>query len=149
MRPPIRAAVLSLFLAALTIAQEAPDAFLAERILAPNALVFLSVPQTAAVSEDYAKSNLAALVNHPEIKSFTGPLESWWKKRKTQPANVGGFDFFNLAIVLIAYFFWCYKEVVAESATACLGRWRARWLMTPRSDPIAAVLLDLSSGTSA
>ena len=30
-------------------------------------------------------------------------------------------DFFNLAIVLIGYFFWCYKEVVAESTTVCLG----------------------------
>ena len=90
MRPSIRAALLGLALAGLTIAQEPPDSFLAERILPPNALVYLSVPQTAAGSEDYAKSNLAALVNHPEIKSFTGPFESWWKKRKTQPANVGG-----------------------------------------------------------
>ncbi|MGH9176587.1 MAG: hypothetical protein ACRD1H_19620, partial [Vicinamibacterales bacterium] len=32
-------------------------------------------------------------------------------------------EFFNLAFVLFAYFFWCYKEVVAESTTVCLGRW--------------------------
>src|SRR6185295_2056646 len=86
----IRTAALGLALATLTIAQEAPDSFLAERILAPNALLFLSLPQSASITDDYAKSNLAKLVNHPEIKSFTGPLESWWKKRKTQPANVGG-----------------------------------------------------------
>ena len=54
-------------------------------------------------------------------------------------------DFFNLAVVLIAYFFWCYKEVVAGSATVCLGRWRTRWLTTPRSDLIAAVLLGIAS----
>jgi hypothetical protein len=54
-------------------------------------------------------------------------------------------DFFNLAIVLIAYFFWCYKEAVAESATACLGSWRRRWLMMPRSDVIAAVLLAIAT----
>jgi hypothetical protein len=54
-------------------------------------------------------------------------------------------DFFNLAMVLIAYFFWCYKEAVAESATACLGRWRQRWLMTARSDVIAAILLGIAT----
>jgi hypothetical protein len=54
-------------------------------------------------------------------------------------------DFFNLAVVLVGYFFWCYKEVVAASATACLGRWRTAWLMTPRSDVIAAVLLGVAS----
>jgi hypothetical protein len=54
-------------------------------------------------------------------------------------------DFFNLAIVLIGYFFWCYKEAVAESATACLGRWRVRWLMTARSDVIASVLMGIAT----
>jgi hypothetical protein len=90
MHPLVRAAVLGFALASITIAQEAPDSFLAERILPPNALLYLSLPQSASISDDYAKSNLAKLVNHPEIKGFTGPLEAWWKKRKTQPANVGG-----------------------------------------------------------
>ena len=54
-------------------------------------------------------------------------------------------DFFNLAIVLIAYFFWSYKEAVAQSTTVCLGAWRRRWLMTPRSDLIAAVLLGVAT----
>lgn len=54
-------------------------------------------------------------------------------------------DFFNLAVTLIAYFFWAYKEVVAESLTACLGAVRRRWLMTPRSDVIAAVLIGIVS----
>lgn len=54
-------------------------------------------------------------------------------------------DFFNLAVVLIAYFFWTYKEVVAESLTACLGTLRRRWLLTPRSDVIAAILLGIAA----
>ena len=54
-------------------------------------------------------------------------------------------DFFNLAVVLIGYFFWCYKEAVAASATACLGETRRRWLMTPRSDVIAAILLAIAA----
>lgn len=49
-------------------------------------------------------------------------------------------DFFNLAVTLIAYFFWAYKEVAAGTS-APIERWRARWVMTPRSDLIAAVLL--------
>src|SRR6185295_7449923 len=85
MHPISRAAVLTLALGSLTLAQDAPDPFLAERILPQNALVFLSIPQSAAASQDYAKSNLAKLVNHPEIRSFTAPLEAWIQKRKTQP----------------------------------------------------------------
>jgi hypothetical protein len=54
-------------------------------------------------------------------------------------------DFFNLAMVLLGYFFWAYKEVVAESTTACVGRWRSAYLMTPRSDIIAAVLLGIAT----
>jgi hypothetical protein len=90
MRPIARATVLLLALASLTLAQEAPDPFLAERILPQNALMFLSVPQSSAVTEDYAKSNLARLMNHPEVKSFLAPFEAWVKKRKTQPTQAGG-----------------------------------------------------------
>ena len=54
-------------------------------------------------------------------------------------------DFFNLALVLIAYFFWCYKEVVADSTTACLGPWRRRWTLGLRSDLVAAVLLGIAT----
>jgi hypothetical protein len=54
-------------------------------------------------------------------------------------------DFFNLALVLVGYFFWCYKEVVAESVTACLGPWRRTWLMGIRSDIVAAVLLGIAT----
>jgi hypothetical protein len=53
-------------------------------------------------------------------------------------------DFFNLAMVLIGVFFWCYKEAAAESSTCCIGRWRRQWLIGPRSDIIAAVLLGLA-----
>jgi hypothetical protein len=54
-------------------------------------------------------------------------------------------DFFNLAIVLIGYFFWCYKEAAAESTTVCLGPWRKRWLLTPRSDIVAAVCVAIAT----
>jgi hypothetical protein len=87
MRLSARSAALLLVLASLTLAQEAPDPFLAERILPQNTLVYLSIPQSASISDDYAKSNLSKLINHPEIRAFTGPLENWWKRRKTQPAQ--------------------------------------------------------------
>ncbi len=54
-------------------------------------------------------------------------------------------DFFNLAVVLVGYFFWAYKEVLAESTTACIGRWREAWVITPRSDIVAAVLLGIAT----
>jgi hypothetical protein len=54
-------------------------------------------------------------------------------------------DFFNLAVVLIAYFFWCYKEAVAGRATRLPPSWRSRWLLGPRSDVIAAILLGIAS----
>jgi hypothetical protein len=53
-------------------------------------------------------------------------------------------DFFNLALVLIGYFFWCYKEVAGGSTSAMPGR-QSRWLLTPRSDLIAAVLLGIAT----
>ena len=54
-------------------------------------------------------------------------------------------DFFNLAVVLIAYFFWCYKEVVREPVARSSGdRWR-RLLLAPRADVVAAVLLGIAS----
>lgn len=54
-------------------------------------------------------------------------------------------DFFNLALVLVACFFWCYKEVAAESTTVCLGRWRKRFVVGPWSDVIAAALFGIAS----
>jgi len=52
MRPIARTLALGLVLATLTLAQEAPDSFLAERILPQNALVFLTIPQSALVTGD-------------------------------------------------------------------------------------------------
>jgi hypothetical protein len=52
-------------------------------------------------------------------------------------------DFFNLAMVLIAYFFWCYKEVAAASVPT--RSWRARWLLAPRSDIVAAIVLGVAT----
>jgi hypothetical protein len=54
-------------------------------------------------------------------------------------------DLFNLAVVLIGYFFWCYKEVAAESTMSRLGRWRQQWLLGTRSDVVAAVLLGIAA----
>jgi hypothetical protein len=54
-------------------------------------------------------------------------------------------DFFNLAAVLIGYFFWTYKEVAAESVTVCPGPWRSKWLLGPRSDVVAVVLLGIAT----
>ena len=51
-----------------------------------------------------------------------------------------GPDFFIFAIVLIAYFFWCYKEV-GGSPELRPHALRNRWLLAPRSDVIAAALL--------
>jgi hypothetical protein len=53
-------------------------------------------------------------------------------------------DFFNLAVVLIAYFFWAYKEVagVGRFAAAAVRR---SWLLGPRSDLVAAVLLGIAT----
>ena len=93
MRWYARSAALILAFASLTLAQEAPDPFLAERILPQNALVHLSIPQSAALSADYEQSNLARLVHDPEVRPFIASLESWWIRRKTQPA--GGRPSFN------------------------------------------------------
>ncbi len=54
-------------------------------------------------------------------------------------------DFFNLAFVLVAYFFWSYKEVVGAEAQSRVGRWPRAWLFGPRSDVVAAVLLGITT----
>jgi hypothetical protein len=55
-----------------------------------------------------------------------------------------GPDFFIFAIVLVAYFFWCYKEVGGPPADRPLA-WRTRWLLAQRSDVIAAALLGVAT----
>ena len=54
-------------------------------------------------------------------------------------------DFFNLALVCVTFFFWTYKEVVVESPTACLGKFRRTWAMGVRSDLVAAVVLGIAT----
>ncbi len=54
-------------------------------------------------------------------------------------------DFFNLAMVLFGYFFWCYKEVVGPDAPGRSRPLRVRWLLSPRSDVIAAIFLGLAT----
>lgn len=56
-----------------------------------------------------------------------------------------GPDFFNFAVILFAYFFWCYKEVVGPGAPGRSRPARVRWLLSPRSDVIAAVLLAVAT----
>jgi hypothetical protein len=50
-------------------------------------------------------------------------------------------DFFIFAVVLIGYFFWCYKEVAGPAPEGSERTVRTRWLFSPRSDSVAAVLL--------
>lgn len=54
-------------------------------------------------------------------------------------------DFFIFAIVLAGYYFWCYKEVASPIAEDQLASWRTRWLLGPRSDVVAAVLLGVGA----
>ena len=54
-----------------------------------------------------------------------------------------GPDFFIFAIVLIGYYFWCYKEVAGPAPEQVRPSARTRWLLSPRSDAIAAVLLGI------
>lgn len=54
-------------------------------------------------------------------------------------------DFFIFAIVLIGYYFWCYKEVAGPIAESQLTSWRTRWLLGPRSDLAAAALLGVGA----
>jgi hypothetical protein len=54
-------------------------------------------------------------------------------------------DFFNLAVVLIGYFFWCYKEVAPGPIANSSSRRRQDWLMSPRADVIAAVFLGIAA----
>src|SRR5690349_23035106 len=54
-------------------------------------------------------------------------------------------DYFLFAIVLIAYFFWCYKEVAGPPPVDPPMSWRTRWLLAPRSDVVAAALLGVAT----
>jgi hypothetical protein len=54
-------------------------------------------------------------------------------------------DFFNFALVLIGYFFWAYKKVVPDLASGSQPRWWREWLLGPRSDLVAAVLLGIAT----
>jgi hypothetical protein len=54
-------------------------------------------------------------------------------------------DFFNLAMVFIAYFFWSYKEVAAGSPGPATSPARLGWLLGPRSDLVAAVFLGIAT----
>src|SRR5688572_2139078 len=55
-----------------------------------------------------------------------------------------GPDFFIFAIVLIGYYFWCYKEVGGPVPEEARPSARTRWLLSPRSDVVAAALLGVS-----
>jgi hypothetical protein len=53
-------------------------------------------------------------------------------------------DFFIFAIVLFAYYFWCYKEVAGPPPDTMRPSWRTKWLLSTRSDTVAAALLGIS-----
>jgi hypothetical protein len=50
-------------------------------------------------------------------------------------------ELFNLSLGLIGYFCWLYKEVAPPPQTGS----RLHWLMTPRSDLVAAVILGINT----
>jgi hypothetical protein len=52
-------------------------------------------------------------------------------------------DFLIFAIVLFGYYFWCYKEVGGPAPEEPRPSWRTRWLLSTRSDVVAAVLLGI------
>lgn len=54
-----------------------------------------------------------------------------------------GPDFFIFAIVLLGYYFWCYKEVAGPAPEDSEASARTRWLFSQRSDVVAAVLLGI------
>jgi hypothetical protein len=54
-------------------------------------------------------------------------------------------DFFNLAMVLFGYFFWCYKDVAGEGALYTSAPGRIRWFLGRRSDVIAAIFLGIAT----
>ena len=54
-------------------------------------------------------------------------------------------DFFNLAMVLFGYFFWCYKDVAGEGALYTSAPGRIRWFLGRRSDVIAALFLGIAT----
>ena len=85
----VRTAIFAALLAAFSFRQEAPDPFLLERVLPPEPLFYLSVPQSPRVSEGYRASHLRRLIENEEVKAFVEPLEAWWKKRRTDPGPRG------------------------------------------------------------
>jgi hypothetical protein len=92
MRTLARSLTLLLAAAALGTAQERFDPFALERLLPAGPLLYLSVPQSPAASEDYATSAVRKFWENDEIRAFKAPLEAWWAKRKTQavPDPAGG-----------------------------------------------------------
>lgn len=72
----------ALLLCLAALGQEAPDPFLMERVLPPGALLYLAVPQSARLSEDYRQSHLARFLENEEIRPFADSLLKWWKRRK-------------------------------------------------------------------
>lgn len=54
-------------------------------------------------------------------------------------------DFFNAAMVLFGYFFWCYKDVAGAKALETSAPGRIRWFLGRRSDVIAAIFLGVAT----
>ena len=73
-----------LFFSPLLLSAEDPDPFFLEKLLPENTLLYLSIPNNAGVSEDYQKSTLHRLLQHPEVKSFLEPLEAYVAKRRKE-----------------------------------------------------------------
>ncbi len=54
-------------------------------------------------------------------------------------------DFFNAAMVLFGYFFWCYKDGAGAEALTTSAPGRVRWFLGRRSDVIAAIFLGIAT----
>lgn len=106
------------------------------RVAGVNGMVWFNVILLTGVvfcAYRFVSARSPATVALPYALAFVGasitPLYVVWLSAEV----------FNLAVVFFAYFLWFYKEV-AGSPTTQIGR----WLRSPSSDIVAAVLLGLA-----
>lgn len=82
---PFLLAALVLFSSPIVLSsQDAADPFLLEKLLPSDTILYLSIPNDPARGEDFRKSNLHNLLNHPEIRFFLEPFERYLAKRKNE-----------------------------------------------------------------
>ncbi len=92
----MRKLILFLLLAPILIAAEEPDPFFLERVLPESTLLYVSIPNSAAVSEDFPKTSLYKLIHHPEVQSFLEPLRAYMDKMKKEKEEPDRWLDFNI-----------------------------------------------------